>query len=271
MERLLARLERRLGRFAIPNLMYWVAGLSGVVFVLQLFKPSFTRALYFDPNLVVHQLQLWRIFTFLFIPTTDSVLWFVFATMFTVFIGNSLEESWGSFKLNVYYGLGALLTVASAFVLGIGTSNMFLNLSLFLAFATLFPDYEIRLYFLVPVKAKWLGLFDVALLAYLAIESSTVGRVAIAVAFGNYLLFFTGHLLRLVRGEATVIVRAKKRSEFVEGPREVREKVTRKCVLCGLSDGDDGADLRVCTCKEVCGGKPTVYCLPHARSHNVKS
>ena len=270
MERLLARLERRFGRYAIHNLAYWLVGLTGVVFVLALAKPQFLSALVFDPFLVIARHQYWRIFTFLFIPGSTSILWIIFELWMSWLVISSLEGAWGPLKLNLYYLIGALGTIGVAFIQGRGVTNSYLNTSLFLAFATLFPNYQLLLFFF-PVRVKWLGLLSAGFLAYGAFEGSNTERLAIAVAMANYLLFFGGHLYRHVREWGMVAGRAKKRAEFQPDP-VTRESArpARKCALCDKTDADEGADLRVCTCQEVCGGKPTVYCLEHARSHNKR-
>jgi hypothetical protein len=271
MERLLARLERRFGRYAIHNLAYWLVGLTGIVFVLALAKPEFIRALIFDPVLVLRGHQYWRIFTFLFIPDSTSVIWIIFELWMSWLVISSLEGAWGALKLNLYYLLGALGTIAVAFIQSHGVTNWYLNTTLFLAFATLFPDYQLLLFFF-PVRVKWLGLLSGGLLAYAAFKGTNTERLAVAVAVANYLLFFGGHLYRYARGLGSVAGRAKKRAEFQPDPavRDVSLRPARKCALCDKTDDDEGADLRVCTCQEVCGGKPTVYCLDHARSHNKR-
>jgi hypothetical protein len=271
MDRLLARLERSLGRWAIPNLTHYLVGLTALCFVLVWAKPTFINALVFVPELVLHRLQLWRVITFLFIPHS-SIYWIIFELWFLWLVGNSLEGAWGAFKFNVYYFLGAGATIASAFILGlvfhyplVVMDNEFLNDSLLLAFATLFPDFQILL-FVFPVRVKWLGLFTGGMLVWRAWSGDTPERIAIAVAVANYLLFFGGHLVGLLRGSARVAQQAKRRAEFLPTER-ITGRPKRACALCGKTDEDPDADLRVCTCAEVCKGKPTVYCLEHARSH----
>ena len=271
MERLLARLERTFGRWAVPNLTHFLVGLTGLVFILSYLRPTFLGALVFVPDLVIHRLQIWRVITFLFVPHS-SIYWIIFELWFLWLVGNSLEGAWGAFKFNVYYFLGAFGTIAAAFILGlvfhypyVAMDNEFLNDSLLLAFATLFPDFQILL-FIFPVRVKWLGLLTGGLLVWRVIDGDLAQRVAIAVAVGNYLLFFGGHLVGVLRGSARVAQAARRRAEFLPTER-VTGRPKRACVLCGKSDDDPDADLRVCTCAEVCKGKPTVYCLEHARSH----
>ncbi|GAC1532543.1 MAG: hypothetical protein NVS3B10_27480 [Polyangiales bacterium] len=265
MEGLLARLDRRFGKWAIRNFTHYLVGLTGLVFVLTMLKPQFLGALSFVPSRVIYGHEYWRVVTFLFIPHSSNPLWIIFELWFLWLVGNSLEGAWGAFKFNVYYFLGALCTIASAFVFGVGVGNEYLNDSLFLAFATIFPAYQLLILFF-PVRAKWLGLLTAAFLAYQVVVAPLPVKMAIGIAMGNYLLFFGRHLFGVVRGTAAVAGRAKKRAEFLPAQR-VSSRPARTCVLCGKTDDDPGADLRVCTCQAVCLGKPTIYCLEHARSH----
>ena len=146
MDRLLARLERKIGRFAIPNLITFIVGGMAIVWVLSMARPGFIGQLVLDMD-AVRAGQVWRLVTFLFIPTETSPWW----------VGSSLEHHWGSFKFNAYYALGALGTIVAAVVAG-PQSNTWLDASLFLAFATTFPDVSILLFFILPIRVKWLGI-----------------------------------------------------------------------------------------------------------------
>lgn len=271
MDRLLARLELRFGRLAIPRLPFVFAVASAVVYALGMVRPSFIANLVMHPALV-RAGQVWRLFTWLFIPPSSSPIFIIFAILFYLWIGNSLEAHWGSFKLNVYYLLGFLGSVAASYAFGIAMTPEYLHASLFFAFATLFPDTEILLFAIVPVRAKWLALITAAGLAFVAFKGDTEDRVAIGLALVNYFVFFGPTLLQLARGTGQVAAAERRRAAMRQAREEEEdERPARKCKICGLTDADRDADLRVCTCQEVCGGKATVYCLPHARSHNAKS
>ncbi|GAC1573697.1 MAG: hypothetical protein NVS3B20_24470 [Polyangiales bacterium] len=268
MEALLARLERKLGRFAIPNLITYVVGLTALVYVLDYLRPGYMEHLVLDPERVRHG-ELWRVITFAFIPgRRRHPIFLFFALQMLWIIGKTLEAEWGAFKLNVYYFIGVLGTAAAAMAVGLPMTGYFINLSLFLAFATLFPDYQIYVFFVLPVRVKWLGLLAFLALLYAAITSDLAVRIALAVALFNFFLFFGKRLLDLARGIKTVARQGQVRAQQKREADAVDSRPKRVCVLCGLSDGDEGADLRVCTCSEVCHGKATIYCLPHARSHN---
>ena len=104
-------------------------------------------------------------------------------------IGSGLEREWGSFRFNVFYLCGAIGTILSGLITGY-VGNTYLNFSLFLAFALLYPDFQVMLFFILPVKMKWLAWLDVAFLALEFLRSSWSGKLAILFAFANILLFF---------------------------------------------------------------------------------
>lgn len=263
MDRLLARLERTfLARLAIERLTMFIVGGMAITYVLCRARPEFEAQLYLIPQLV--PAQPWRLVTFLFLPPNRSLIWVFIALYFTYLVGSSLEQEWGALKFNVYYLLGAVGTAAAGFITGTGQTNVYLNLSLFFAFATIFPEYEIRLFFVLPVKVKWLALLSGGYTVFQFVQGGTSTRVAIAVVFANYLLFFAGHLMALAKGRRMLVRQAARRAE--QRPRATeREEDARVCAICGKKQ-DDGADIRVCSC-EKCGGVPRQLCLEHARNH----
>jgi len=259
MDSLLARVERKLGRFAIERLTTFIVGGMAMVFVLALAKPELLDRLTLDPSRALH--EPWRFVTYLFLPTSSSLIWILFSLYWTWLIGTNLEHEWGAFKLNVYYLLGALGTTAAAWLTHQPQGNIWLNTSLFFAFATLFPNYEIQIFFILPVRVKWLALLTVGLIAFSFFTGDLGVKAAIAVALGNYLLFFAGHLRDVLRGKRLEAKQAMRRSSF--RPEPVRD-APRVCAICGARQ-EDGADIRVCAC-EKCGG-PRQLCLEHARNH----
>lgn len=258
MERLLARLERRLGRFAIPHLpMILVAG-TAIAYVMRQFRPDLADRLELDWAAVA-QGQVWRLGTFLFLSARTNPIFFALTLMFSWMVLNALEQHWGAFRLTVFWLLGALGAVAVAWFVGVG-NNAALNLSLFLAFATLFPDTQLYM-IILPIRAKWLGLIAAAFYAYSIFPFTVPTLVATAVAMSNYLLFFAGHWMDVARSRNVQVRQAARRADLgaaVELPED------RACALCGKTQ-TSGADIRVCSC-EKCGG-PRNLCVEHARSH----
>lgn len=270
MDRLLARLERRFGKLAIPRLPFALGVINAVVYAMMMMRPEIVGRMMLDPEAVRHG-EVWRLITWLFIPPPASLIFIVFVILMYVSCGTTLEHEWGSFKLNVYYLLGIVGSVAAAMIFDLPiTSSFYLHTTIFFAFATLFPDVQFLLFFIIPIRAKWSALIAAAFLLYAAYRGTTAQRMGIGVALGNYLLFFGPTLVRLARDAGKVRKQQRRRAEMYDD-EDREERPVRACKICGLTDKDPGADLRVCTCQEVCGGKATVYCLPHARSHNKPS
>jgi hypothetical protein len=262
MQRLLARLERTLGRFAIERLMTYIVGGMAVVFVLTFVRPDFVDLLTLDPARALR--QPWRFVTYLFIPPDLSIFWILFSLYMTWLIGSNLEHEWGAFKLNVFYLIGMLGTTAAAWITKEPQGNFWLNTSLFLAFATVFPNFEIYIFFLIPIRVKWLGLLTFAGIMLQFIVGDLGTKIAIGVAFGNYLLFFGGWLIGLVRGQKVQMQQAARRASMRSEAPTAKKTDKRACAICGKTQ-DEGADIRVCSCEKC--GTPRELCLEHARNH----
>lgn len=268
MERLLARLERSIGRFAVPNLTWVIVAAMGVVFVLSMLKPEFVHALVLDLGLV-RQGQVWRLFTYLFMPPDVQMcglprpIVMLFMLYFIWLMGTNLESEWGAFKYNMFWLVGMIGTTVAAVIAGGGATNEYLGATLFLAFATLFPDYQVLFMFIIPVKVKWLGLLSAVGLVVSFLMGTWMARAAIVAATANYVLFFAGHWGNFFK-QRRVVVRQRARRASMSEPEKVKT-AGRVCAICGASE-DEGADIRVCSC-EKCGGVARNLCLPHARNH----
>jgi hypothetical protein len=269
MDRLLARLDRRFGRYAIEGLPMFIVGGMGIVFLLAMTRPELVSALTFSIPAIARG-EVWRVFTYLFIPPGSSTWWILFNLYWVWMVGSNLEVEWGAFKLNAYYLLGMLGTTAAALITGGAQGNMYLNLSLFFAFATLFPEYEILLFFVLPIRMKWLGWLSFAVVGYEAAMGDWSVRAAIIAALSNYLLFFWGDIVRLARGGVRGGARSYEGSRRASSaPPAAPSGQARACALCGATDAG-GADIRVCSCekcKAATGGQTRTFCLEHARNH----
>ena len=146
MMKFLDRLERKFGKYAISGLMTYIVIGNAAVFILNYLMPSLNiiSKLALIPALV-YKGQIWRLITFIFIPPNFSIIFIFFSLYFYYILGSGLEELWGSFKLNVYYLVGMVGTIIAALITGYSDATH-LNLSLFLAFAYLFPNFEILLF-----------------------------------------------------------------------------------------------------------------------------
>lgn len=263
MEKLLARLERRFGGLAIAHLTTLIVGGMAVVFVLASIRPEFNDLLTLDVGRVRHG-EVWRLVTYLFLPFSDSAIWVLFDLYLLWLVGSNLENEWGPFKFNLYYLVGMIGTTIAAWLTGGAVGNFWLNASLGLAFATLFPDFELYIFLILPVKVRWLGLLLAAYLIFAAVTGSWATRGAIIAAMGNYLMFFSGDLVGLFRARKLEVKQAVRRQRNSSHPPPPITG-SRVCAICGKRE-EDGADIRVCSC-EKCGGKARDLCLEHARNH----
>lgn len=196
----LNKLERKYRKYAIKNLIIYIIAFNALIFILDLIAPA---GLSID-SLVLHrdlvlQGELWRLVTYIFIPPATSPFWIIFVLYFYYLVGTGLEQAWGPFRFNLYYLLGMIGTTAAAFITGVGYTGVYLNLSLFLAFAFLYPDFQILLFFILPVKVKYLAWLNWALLAGAVIFQALPGKLAALVAVLNYFLFFGPDLYRQLR------------------------------------------------------------------------
>src|SRR5205823_45350 len=108
---------------------------------------------------------------------------------------------WGDFRFNLFYGIGACAVVLASMIIGLPLSNVTLNATIFLAFAALWPDFELLLFFVLPVKVKWLAYLAWAGILWSFLTGGWMARVALASGLMNYALFFgPSHLENLRRG-----------------------------------------------------------------------
>ncbi|MBE5786486.1 MAG: hypothetical protein E7324_02980 [Clostridiales bacterium] len=182
-------LGRKMGRRYIRDLMkYLVLAMAGV-FILEYLplEKSAWDLLCFDREAIFRG-EVWRAVTFLFLPPSGHIAWIVISLYFYYFLGTGLETHWGGAQFNLYYMAGALCAMAGGFITGYAT-NEYLNLSLLMAFAVIYPEVPFNLFFYIPVKVKWIGLATGAYLVYQIIVVSWPGRLAIGLALIPLLLF----------------------------------------------------------------------------------
>jgi hypothetical protein len=274
MDRLLARLERRFGAYAVENLILYIVGGMVIVWILAQARPEFIGRITLDIA-AVRRGQLWRLVTFLFIPPYRSPLWMLVGLYFTWWVGTSLEQQWGAFKLNAYVLFSVLATIAAAVIVesvpglyGGPTSNAWVlgvDGSLLVALATVSPNEEILLSFVLPIRLKWVGLLAAAMAGYVFLSSPWGVRASILAAFSVYALFFAEHWARALQHERVLLRQSARRASFEEPSAQGRALGQRVCAICGAREAD-GADIRVCSC-EKCGRQPRSLCLAHARNH----
>lgn len=186
----LDKLERKYGRYYIPNLMLIVVGGQLIVWLVMMLFDYRIYSLFSLTRAGLAHGQIWRLVSFIFLPPlSTSPLTVALNLYFDYLIGTSLERQWGSFRFNVFYLVGMLGSIAAALLVG-GASNSALNLSLFFAFAMLYPDMQILLFFVLPIKVKWVGWISAALYLWQLLTASLTGKVSLILGMAGFLLFF---------------------------------------------------------------------------------
>jgi hypothetical protein len=254
------RLNQFLEAVAVPNLaLYLVIG-QVLVFGLSIARPGMDAAIPLVPELVLRG-EWWRVFSFVFLPYSDRIIWNFFSWMVLYFIGTSLESHWGAVRFNLYWFIGWILTVAVAFLVpGAYASNVFFLHSVFFAFAFLAPDFEMMVFFVLPVKVKWLGLALWLMYALQFIAGPMGVRLSILASVANFLIFFWSDIMLRLRGQGRRFVqtqRARSAESESDAPRHT-------CVVCGKnSNTHRDLDFRYCS---KCAGEQC-YCPDHIRNH----
>ena len=182
--------QRYLGWIAIPNIAILIVTLQALGFLLVSSDPIWIDRLALDP-IRFQAGEYWRAITFLSLPISLSPIWVLFVLWFIYFILNGIESIWGSFKTTFYVLISVLFTVGVSLILGTPVTQVTdFESTLFLAAAALMPDMEVRLFFVLPVKMKWLGWLTLAFLFVRFLGADMNGRIYLLAIYFNYFLFF---------------------------------------------------------------------------------
>jgi hypothetical protein len=199
---------------------------------------------------------VWRLISYIFIPQATSPLWVLFALWFLWWVGEGLERAWGSFRLTLYFLVGMIGTTVAAFFFGSNFSNSMLLMSLFLAFANFYPEEIIYIFFILPVRIKWLAWISGAFLLFGFFTNSNSYRAALIASLANYLIFFGPEFIYRARHRHEV---SSRRKRFDDQTRSETEPL-HKCAVCGATElTDPNLDFRVASDGEE-------YCVAHLPS-----
>lgn len=265
MSNLINKMERKFGRYAIKNLMNYIV----VLYVLGLFLSWFTPGVYIQyfsliPSLVLKG-QVWRIFTFLLEAPNTNIFFFIFSILLYYSLGSTLERYWGAFRFNLYYFGGVLFTILGAFLAYAITgtdyimSTYYVNMSIFLAFAFSFPEMEFRIYFILPIKVKWLAYLDLVFFALAFFQGGIGTKICIGMAIANFLVFIFG-----LKGHKASPRQIKRKIVYKQATKQNVRNQHHKCAVCGRTDADDpNLEFRYCS---KCNGNYE-YCQDHLFTH----
>lgn len=239
-EPLMRKMERKFGRYAIRNLMLFIVIGTALVWLLE--RIVYERAgvwisnwLVFDREAIFRG-EVWRIITFVFMPENSDLLYLAIGLYLNWLIGDALETEWGSFRFDLFYFSGILGSIVSGLLTGYAT-NSYLNLSMFLAFAILNPEFKLYVFFFIPIKVKWLALLDGIGIALLFAFGGWLVRIAIAMSLVNMALFFGKDLCGKVKNFF-------RRRRYVREVKDAqRERFENNAYQGGNKDSDDPFEL----------------------------
>ena len=274
----LDKLERKLGRFAIPNLTVYLLAGYVIGFGVMYLMPDLLGWLTLEPALIVRG-QVWRLVSWVLIPPTRYPISLLFLILLYYSLGTALERTWGTFRYNVYIFSGLIFTVLGVVILyavyffgfhvelplslaGMVSTN-YITMSIFLAFAAIYPEMEVYLYFILPIKMKWMALVYAAMALYYFSRGGIVTRVAIGASLLNFVIFFLSsrNMRRFSPKERVRKAKFKRQSaphmHYSNGAKH-------RCAVCGRTELDDPClEFRFCS---KCNGNYE-YCQDHLFTH----
>ncbi len=233
-------LERKFGRFAIPYLIPAIALLQLLNFFLLDANPNFIGFLAFSPA-AIFKGEVWRLLTWITVPDTSNILWIIIGTLFTIWIGKTLEEEWGAFKVTAFVAITILAVAISGIIvkflipglaiIPLPTLSIYFGGALIATFAFLFPDKEILLFFVIPVKLKWIGFLAGGWAIYEIVDIPVLAPYVIA-CWAGFLAFVAPEAIRNIKqGRKTASRRAKFTAATSSG-----EEAFHTCTTCSITD-----------------------------------
>lgn len=279
----MSKFEKKFGKYAIPNLTLIIIMCYVVGYVIGLVNSTFLSYLTLDPYQILHG-QVWRLVTWVIVPPDSLDLFTIIMLYFYYSLGTVLERTWGTYRYNVYIFSGMLFTVIGSFlcmgyvyltnmqalatpeiaeyIFALGCqqfSTYYINLSIFLAFAATYPDMQVLLMFVIPVKMKWMGILDAVLMTFNFIMGGTFTKFAIVASLLNFIVFYITSRRIIVSPK-----QMKRRTEFKQQVRKSAVVTKHKCAICGRTDEDDPTlEFRFCS---KCNGNYE-YCQNHLFTH----
>ncbi len=286
--------ERKFGKYAIRNLSFVLVMCYAVGYLLQMFDRSGLLITYLtlNPYAILHG-QIWRLVTWVLIPPSSGGLFFTLLMLyFYCSIGTSLERTWGTYRYNVYLFQGMLFTIVGSFLLMgycylfkpeiplLGTaltintpveyftviammfSTYYINMSIFLAYAATFPDAQVLLMFIIPIRVKWLGVIYAVMLLFQFLGTNVYGKFAIGASLLNFVVFFltSRNMMHLNPKQIH------RRQEFKREVRRSTGITKHKCAICGRTEVDSPQmQFRFCS---KCDGNYE-YCEEHLYTHTL--
>ena len=284
------KLRSRFDRFCfrhrdkgIPNLMMYIALGSAIVYLLGLIDQSNTLyyMLCFDRASILRG-QIWRLFTYALTFDAGNIFYTAIGLLCYYSLGQAIENSWGTFRFNLFYFCGMIMMDIYCMIFGGYATVTYLNLSLFLAYATMYPDAQFLLLFIIPVKAWIFALVDLVMVVFGLLMYPFPANLFSVISLANYFLFFGKDVVNVF----PVSWRMNARRLFRKGtPKTQKGKTipfptagsyqatvarpqapfTHRCTVCGRTDvTNPELEFRYCSrCKGY-----HCYCQDHISNHS---
>ena len=280
--KLLNRLERIFGRWAIANITVII--IAGQVMLYFMQRMGGKQGLLADPVnlwLLPGQIlggEVWRLVTFIFCPPLVSPIFVIFYWFLMYLFGTTLEQIWGVFRYNCFLVVGYLSMLVATTILwawggdmavvtaqlqsmslghGLVNTSVFLYSTLFLGFARMNPDFTLNLYFLLPIRIKWLALIQWLAYGYVLVRGDWAVRLLVVASLANYLLFFGREHWRDYK-------RGRRHRSYQSKVATATKQLEHECRVCGLNQQMAPKTLfRYCS---KCAGQ-CCYCPEHIQDH----
>lgn len=289
----MSKFEKKFGKYAIKNLSLCLIICYAFGYIISLINPAFLSFLTLDPYLIIFHGQIWRLFSWILIPPTQLSIWVLITLYFYYSIGSTLERTWGSYRYNVYIFSGMLYTVIGSFLLmgvlfliymgqykdtdsamaflqfasgsaSFMFSTYYINMSIFLAFAATFPDVQVLLMFIIPIKVKWLGLVYGLMLGINVVSSLIGGNLYNVFVIGASLLNFVIFFISVKKRRRLSPKQVKRRIVYKQQVKKAESGARHKCAICGRTE-NDGEQMEFRFCSK-CEGNYE-YCQDHLFTH----
>ena len=284
---LMTKLERKFGKYAIPNLTFILIAGFIIGYLIEIFMGAAAFDLIaMNPSKIMNG-QVYRLITWVVIPPSGLSIFTIIMLMFYASIGRTLENTLGDFRYTVYIisgivftDIGMMLTYLIMRLLGksamldyyyhmglYGATTYYLCLSMFLAYAFLYPDHQVLVYFIIPVKVKWMGYLDIAYLVFTVLEFGLnqyyTGMVTVIMSVLNFILFY----MASKKSRRISPAHKKRKRKYKREVRETQILTRHKCAICGQTEEDDpNLEFRFCS---RCKGNYE-YCQNHLFTHEHK-
>ena len=281
------KMERKHGHKAIANLTSYLIACYVFGYIMMKVAPNVVGYLTLDPGAIFRG-QIWRIISWVLIPPSSLNIFTIIMLFFYYSIGRTLEQTWGDFKYNLYIFSGILFTVIGAIIFYLLESRMhpgsqvllvmpylfstfYINMSIFLAFAVTYPETKVYLYFLIPIKMKWMGFVEALFVGYEFISGPLPTKVVILASMLNFLVYYLLVSKTPKRRRRPAKSGTGRKNNITPIRRDVEKPAEKKpvhrCCVCGRTElSDPDLEFRYCS---KCQGN-FEYCQDHLFNHEHK-